>query len=69
MNLSHAEDKGEAELHVAEQRQGVKRCYMCGSTEHLRPTCPLRKQQCNPVGRNPILNRKPGMARGNVDTQ
>lgn len=69
MDLSHAADEGEAELHVAEQRQDVRRCYMCGSTKHLRPTCPLRKQQPTPMSRNPSLNQKPGMARGNVDTQ
>ena len=69
MDISHAEDEGEAELHVAEQRREVRRCYMCGSTKHLRPTFPLRKQRPNPMGRNPSLNQKPGMARGNVDTQ
>ena len=69
MDLSNAEDEGEAELHVAEQRQEVRRCYTCGSTKHLRPTCPLHKQQRNHVVRNPSPNQKPGMARGNVDTQ
>ena len=44
MDLINAEDEGEAELHVAEQRKEVRRCYTCGSTTHLRPTCPLRKQ-------------------------
>ncbi|CAI5714203.1 unnamed protein product [Hyaloperonospora brassicae] len=65
MDLSYAEDEGEAELHVAEQRQEVRRCYTCGSTKHLRFTCPLRKQQRNPMGRN----QKPGITRENVDTQ
>ena len=69
MDLSHAEDEGEAELHVAEQRQDVRRFYTCGSTKHLRPNCPLRKQQPTPMSRNPSLNQKPGMARGNVGTQ
>ena len=69
MDLSHAEDDGEAELHVAEQRQEVRRCYMCGSTKHLRPTYPLRRQRPTHMSRNPSLNQKPGMARGNVDTQ
>ena len=69
MDLSHDEDEGEAELHGAEQRQEVRRCYMCGSTKHLRPTWPLRKQRPTPMGRKPGLNQKPGMARGNVDTQ
>ena len=69
MGISHADNEGEAELHVAEQRQEVRRCYMCGSTKHLRPTCPLRKQRPTPMGQNPVLNQKPCMARVNVDTQ
>ena len=69
MDLRNAEDEGEAELHVAEQRQEVRRCYTFGSTKNLHPNFPLRKQQRNPVGRNPSPNQKPGMARGNVDTQ
>ena len=69
MDLSNAEDEGEAELHVAEQRQEVRLCYMCESTKHLRPTCPLRKQRLTHMGRNPSLNQKPGVARGNVETQ
>ena len=40
MYLGHAEDVGEAELQVAAQQQAVRHCYMCGSTKHLRPTCP-----------------------------
>ena len=69
MELSHAEDEGEADLHVAEQRQEVRRYYMSGSTKHLRPTFTLRKQRPTPIGRNPSLNHKPSMARGNVETQ
>ena len=69
MDLSKSEDEGEAELHVAEQRQEVRRCYICGSTKHLRPTCLLRNQRPTCVGRNPSLNQKSGMARGNVETQ
>ena len=69
MDLSHAEDEDEAELHVSEQRQEVRRCYVCGSTKHLRPTCPLRKQRPNPMGQNPSLNQKPGMAREYVEIQ
>ena len=69
MDLSHVEDEREAEIYVAVQRQELRRCYTCGSTKHLRLTCLLRKQQLNPVGRNPIPNLKSGMAHGNVDTQ
>ena len=64
MDLSNAEDEGEAELNVAEQRQEVRRCYLCESTKLLRPTCTLRKQRPTPMGRNPSFNQKPGMARG-----
>ena len=69
MDLSNAEDEGEADLNVAEQRQEVRRCCTCGSTKHLRPTCPLRKKRPTPMGRYPSLNQKPGMVRGNVDPQ
>ena len=41
---------------------------MCGSAKHLRYNCPLRKQRPTPMGRNPVLNLKPGMARGKFDT-
>uniref|UniRef100_H3H286 Integrase catalytic domain-containing protein n=1 Tax=Phytophthora ramorum TaxID=164328 RepID=H3H286_PHYRM len=41
MDLSHAEDE-EAELLAAEQRIGIRRYFVCGSTQHLRPGCPLR---------------------------
>ena len=41
--LSYAED--EAELHAAETKRDIRRCYMCGSNKHLRSNCPLRKQQ------------------------
>ena len=67
--LSNAEDEDEADLQVAEQRQEVRPCYTCGSTKHLRPTCPLLKQRQSPMGRNPSPNQKPGMVRVNVDTQ
>jgi hypothetical protein len=36
MDLSYAKDE-EAELQAAEQRIGIRRCYVCGSTQHLRP--------------------------------
>ena len=53
MGLSNAEDEGEAEFNVSEQQQEVRRCYTCGITYHLRPTCPLRKQRPTLMGRNP----------------
>ena len=40
MDLSYAEDEGEAELQAAEQQCVVRRCYTCGSTKQLRPGCP-----------------------------
>ena len=56
MDLRYAEDEGEAERHVAEQQQDVRRCYMCGSTKHFRPTCRLRKQRATLMGRTPAPN-------------
>ena len=44
MDLSYAEGE-EAELQAVEQQRNIRRCYMCGSTRHLRPSCPLRKQR------------------------
>ncbi|GMF60177.1 unnamed protein product [Phytophthora fragariaefolia] len=41
MDLSYAEDE-EAELLAAEQRRGIRRCFACGDTRHLRAGCPVR---------------------------
>ena len=55
MDLIDAEE--ETELHAAEQQRKIRRCYVCGSTKHFCPTCPLRKQrqprsnQASPLGR------------------
>ena len=69
MDLSYAEDEGEVELQAAEQQQRVvRRCYTCGSTKHLRPGCPLRKQR-QTTSQHPTPSQKSGMARGNADTQ
>ena len=57
MDLSNAEDEGEAELQVAEQQHEVIRCHMCGSAKHLRPTFPLHKQLQTPISRNPDPTR------------
>ena len=64
MDISNAEDEDEAELQAAEHQQEVRSCYTCGSTKHLRLTCPLRKQRQTPLSRNPDPNQKPGMAEG-----
>ena len=67
MDLSYAED--EAELHAAEQQRNIRRCYMCGSTKHLRPSCPLRKQRQPRSNQVPAPGRKSGAAGGNVNSQ
>ena len=66
MDLSHAE---EAELQAAEQQGSIRRCYMCGSTRHLRPSCPLRKQRSNRQSRSPAPSQKASTAGENVDSQ
>ncbi|OWY90283.1 hypothetical protein PHMEG_00041665, partial [Phytophthora megakarya] len=46
MDLSSAEEQVaalRAELRASGQRPSVRRCYSCGSPDHLRPRCPLRK--------------------------
>uniref|UniRef100_A0AAV1T664 Retrotransposon gag domain-containing protein n=1 Tax=Peronospora matthiolae TaxID=2874970 RepID=A0AAV1T664_9STRA len=68
MDLSYAEDGGEAELQAAEQKHVVRRCFTCGSTKHLRPGCPLRKQR-QTKGQHSSPSQKSGMARRNADTQ
>ena len=68
MDLSLAEE-GEAELHAVEQQRNIRRCFMCGSTRHLRPACPLRKVRTARESNTPALHQKPGTARGNVHTQ
>ncbi|KAG3066804.1 hypothetical protein PI124_g16260 [Phytophthora idaei] len=44
MDLSYAEDE-EAELLPAKQRTSIRRCFTCGSTGHLRASCPVRNQR------------------------
>uniref|UniRef100_A0AAV1U6N6 CCHC-type domain-containing protein n=1 Tax=Peronospora matthiolae TaxID=2874970 RepID=A0AAV1U6N6_9STRA len=68
MDLSYAEGGGEAELQAAEQQHVVRRCFACGSTKHLRPGCPLRKQR-QATSQHSTPSQKSGMARGNADTQ
>ncbi|KAE9302649.1 hypothetical protein PF008_g22438 [Phytophthora fragariae] len=59
MDLSYAEDD-EAELRAAEARRGIRRCFTCGSTDHLRPGCPLRKQRQAQSSGNTASNRPSG---------
>jgi hypothetical protein len=59
----------EAELQTAELRIGIRRCYVCGSTQHLRPGCPLRKQRHTPPSRGSASEPKSGSWRGNAKTQ
>ncbi|KAE9262460.1 hypothetical protein PF008_g32596 [Phytophthora fragariae] len=68
MDLSHAEDE-EAELREAEARRGIRRCFTCGSTDHLRPGGPLRKQRPAQSSGNTASNRPSGSSRGNGDSQ
>ena len=68
MDLSYAEDEGEVELQVAEQQRVVRLWYTCGSTKHLRPGCPLRRQR-QATSQHSTPSQKSGMARGNADTQ
>ena len=68
MDLSYAEDEGEVELQVAEQQRVVRRCYTCGSTKHLRPGFPVRRQR-QATSQHSTPSQKSGVARGNADTQ
>jgi hypothetical protein len=68
MDLSYTEDE-EAELQAAEQRGGIRRCYVYGSTQHLHPGCPLRKQRQALPRRDSASEPKLGSWRGNAKTQ
>ena len=50
MDLSYAEDD-EAELQAAEQHMGVRSCFICRSTSHLRSQCPARQPRPTPPHR------------------
>ncbi|CAI5730810.1 unnamed protein product [Peronospora farinosa] len=65
MKLSHAE---EAERQASEHQGNIRRCYMCGSTRHRRPSCPLRKQRSNRQSRNPAPSQKASTAGENVNS-
>ncbi|KAG3076528.1 hypothetical protein PI124_g15971 [Phytophthora idaei] len=62
MDLIYAEDGG-AELLAAVQRAGIRRCYTCGYTRHLRASCPVRNQRKAPP------SQASGSSRGNGDSQ
>ena len=69
MDLSYAEGD-EAELQAVVQQRNIRRCYMCGSTKHLRPRCPLRKSpQQQPSRTTSAPDRKQGMVRENSQSQ
>ena len=68
MDLSHVAEGEEAELQAVEQ-QGIRRCYSCGSTKHLRPGCPLRKSRQAHTSRAHASDQKSGKARENVESQ
>jgi retrotransposon gag protein len=67
MDLSHAED--EEVLAAVEQRFSIRRCYTCGSTRHLRPSCPVRNKAQAPSSQGTASNPKTGSSRGNDGTQ
>ncbi|KAG3073637.1 hypothetical protein PI125_g22202 [Phytophthora idaei] len=53
----------EAELLAAEQRIHIRRSFTCGSTRHLRASCPVRNQRKAPP------SQASGSSRGNGDSQ
>ncbi|KAG4061614.1 hypothetical protein PC123_g3513 [Phytophthora cactorum] len=62
MGLSYAEDD-EAELLAAEQCTSIRRCFTCGSSRHLRASCPVRNQRKAPP------SQASGSSQGNGDSQ
>ena len=54
IKISYAED--EARLNAAEKQRNIRRCYMYGSTKHIRLYCPPRSNQV------PAPSRKNGVA-------
>ncbi|KAG2770601.1 hypothetical protein PC129_g24794 [Phytophthora cactorum] len=62
MDLSYAEGEGADHL-AAEQRTSIRRCFTCGSTRHLRASCPVRNQLKAPP------SQASGSSRGNGYSQ
>ncbi|GMF54825.1 unnamed protein product [Phytophthora fragariaefolia] len=52
MDLSYAKDE-EAQLLAAEQCRGIRRCFVCGDTHHLRADCPVRNRHQAPMSNSP----------------
>ncbi|GMF55312.1 unnamed protein product [Phytophthora fragariaefolia] len=52
MDLSYAEDD-EAELLAAEQRRGIRRCFVRGDTRHLRAGCLVSNRRQAPSSKSP----------------
>ena len=52
----------ETEIRSVEQNWNIHRCFTCGSTNHLRPNCPLRRALQAISGRTPAANQKSGTA-------
>ncbi|KAG3153169.1 hypothetical protein PI124_g11504 [Phytophthora idaei] len=57
MDLSYAEGD-ETELLAAEQRTRIRQCFTCGSTRHLRSSCPVSRRKDPP-------SQVSGLSRGN----
>ncbi|KAG6613595.1 Gag protein [Phytophthora cinnamomi] len=68
MDLSYAEAE-ETELRTTEQRRDIRRCFACGSTDHLRPSCPLRKLKYARSSRSTASDRMSGSSWENGDSQ
>ncbi|KAG2793122.1 hypothetical protein PC119_g25776 [Phytophthora cactorum] len=62
MDVSYAEGE-ETELLAAEQRTSIRRCFTCGSSRHLRASCPVRNQRKAPP------SQASGSSQGNGDSQ
>ncbi|KAG3001845.1 hypothetical protein PC123_g18614 [Phytophthora cactorum] len=62
MDLIYTEAE-EAELLAAEQRTSIRTYFTCGSTRHLRASCPVRNQRKAPP------SQASGSSRGNGDSQ
>ena len=69
MDRRNGKDEDETELQVAEKQRDMRNCVTWGSTKHLRPTCPLRRQRQTPLSRNLDPSQQYGMEQGNAGTQ
>ena len=71
MDLNLVEVGGEVFQTVEQQSTGrpILRYYMCGSTRHLRPACPLRNTRKARRSTNSDPYQISGTVRENIDTQ